>query len=240
MTFKDDLAELLIYLEGQMAGFADLLTPAERDRAGKEDDWSGKDNLAHSVVWADRRLAVLEKARKGEKTHHIDYGDFDQANLEIFQEHKDKSWAEVLNMIRDSFGGITAYLEAVSEDYLHSTLEGEEQTIWQSIANNYLMHPLIHLWDFLRNHSLQEKIQDIFGEDFFQKLRGLDTSNHWQGLVEYNLACLLALSGETERSLQGLKKALEINPGVKDWSRQDPDLESLRGRPEYQALYREE
>jgi tetratricopeptide (TPR) repeat protein len=53
---------------------------------------------------------------------------------------------------------------------------------------------------------------------------------------EYNRACFAALCGETEEALRLLAIALEKRQTSREWARQDPDLESLRADPRFQAL----
>ncbi len=52
----------------------------------------------------------------------------------------------------------------------------------------------------------------------------------------YNLACLNALSGDKEKGIAYLIKAVELDSRVKDWVKQDTDLESLRSLPEFDAV----
>jgi hypothetical protein len=56
--------------------------------------------------------------------------------------------------------------------------------------------------------------------------------------VKYNLACHYALLGAKAEAIRELRESLALNPGPIDWSRQDPDLDAVRGEPGYQALYR--
>jgi TolB-like protein/tetratricopeptide (TPR) repeat protein len=54
--------------------------------------------------------------------------------------------------------------------------------------------------------------------------------------VRYNVACLYALEGELERAISALEDAFEVGFGNRDWIERDPDLDSLRGHPRFQAL----
>jgi hypothetical protein len=65
----------------------------------------------------------------------------------------------------------------------------------------------------------------------------LDPSSSWQGTARYNLACHYALIGEAEKAIDGLREALELNPRLTDWSKEDPDFAPLREDPRYMALY---
>jgi tetratricopeptide (TPR) repeat protein len=44
----------------------------------------------------------------------------------------------------------------------------------------------------------------------------------------YNLACAYSLQNEGEKGMAYLLKAIEIDKNVKDWAKQDPDLQNLR------------
>jgi adenylate cyclase len=52
----------------------------------------------------------------------------------------------------------------------------------------------------------------------------------------YNVACVYALVGKTEQSVDLLEKAIAAGFFFKDWARTDPDLNSLRAHPRFQAL----
>jgi hypothetical protein len=43
--------------------------------------------------------------------------------------------------------------------------------------------------------------------------------------------------GEKEKAIERLKQALDLNPELTEWSKEDPDLASIREEPECLALY---
>jgi adenylate cyclase len=55
-------------------------------------------------------------------------------------------------------------------------------------------------------------------------------------LVLYNAACNWALLGEPDHALDGLERAIEAGVAVGDWIQHDPDFESLREHPRFQAI----
>jgi serine/threonine protein kinase/tetratricopeptide (TPR) repeat protein len=57
--------------------------------------------------------------------------------------------------------------------------------------------------------------------------------------VRYNVACLYALEGETEKAIASLEDAVRNGFGRVEWFKRDPDLDSLRGDPRFEALLRE-
>jgi TolB-like protein/Flp pilus assembly protein TadD len=54
--------------------------------------------------------------------------------------------------------------------------------------------------------------------------------------VRYNVACLYALEGAAEKAIECLEQAVRAGFAQLEWIAHDPDLESLRGHPRYQAL----
>jgi TolB-like protein/tRNA A-37 threonylcarbamoyl transferase component Bud32 len=54
--------------------------------------------------------------------------------------------------------------------------------------------------------------------------------------VLYNVACLYALEGQPDSALDLLEEAVRAGFGAREWIAHDPDLESLRGLPRFEAL----
>ncbi|HXI69442.1 MAG TPA: tetratricopeptide repeat protein [Verrucomicrobiae bacterium] len=66
-----------------------------------------------------------------------------------------------------------------------------------------------------------------------ERLASLEPQN---SLVFYNLACSYSLTGQFDRAVAALEKALSL--GYRDfaWLAKDPDLKKLRAQPAYVAL----
>lgn len=54
--------------------------------------------------------------------------------------------------------------------------------------------------------------------------------------VRYNVACLYAVAGETDRAIGLLEEARRAGFGNRDWLERDPDLDSLRADPRFRRL----
>ena len=69
-----------------------------------------------------------------------------------------------------------------------------------------------------------------------RKLVRLDPKN---ATAHYNLACSLALCKKRPDALRSLRKAISLGYDDLDWMQQDPDLEGLKGDPEFQKLIKQ-
>jgi adenylate cyclase len=84
------------------------------------------------------------------------------------------------------------------------------------------------------------------GSSVLTRLGQTDRSKQWtqqamtlapnDPLVLYNAACNFALLGETNNAIDGLERAIEAGVAVGDWIKHDPDFESLRSHPRFQAI----
>jgi uncharacterized Ntn-hydrolase superfamily protein len=57
-----------------------------------------------------------------------------------------------------------------------------------------------------------------------------------EGEPHYHMACFLARAGDYDAALAELEKARELDGELPSWAAEDPDLEPLYDRPEFQAL----
>jgi len=59
--------------------------------------------------------------------------------------------------------------------------------------------------------------------------------------ILYNVACIYSLQGKIEEAIDCLEKAMKPTKGhwYKGWAQKDPDLDSLRSHPRFQALLQE-
>jgi tetratricopeptide (TPR) repeat protein len=55
-------------------------------------------------------------------------------------------------------------------------------------------------------------------------------------LVQYNLACSCSLTGQPERAVASLHRALDLGYSDFNWLRRDPDLRNIRRHPLYKSI----
>jgi tetratricopeptide (TPR) repeat protein len=165
--------------------------------------------------------------------------DFDQVNADVFERNRHRPWSEVLALSQRAQGSLVERLNALSEADLTSAEYfpwQEGRPLWRLIVGNSYAHPISHLAQYYVEHGRVAYANQIQTEAA-DLLAQLDDSPSWRGIVRYNLACHYAVVGEGEKAISGLSQALRLNPELTEWSKQDPDLASIRREPAYQALY---
>jgi tetratricopeptide (TPR) repeat protein len=56
------------------------------------------------------------------------------------------------------------------------------------------------------------------------------------GLLFYNVACCESLTGQTADALEHLRQAFELSDRFREYAREDPDLDPIRGEPVFKEL----
>jgi tetratricopeptide (TPR) repeat protein len=235
MTLKEKLIALIEGISAEEQVLSQNLSESERSVRGEPDRWSPKDEIAHLAAWTERVVANLEAASRGESP--VTYDDFEAVNARDFEMYRDWPWGDVLEKALTANRQLVEQIERRSDEDLRAALT-EERTVWQSIAGTGYAHPTTHL-DYIYLGRGDAQYGTELQERAATALLELDRSPTWQGTVRYNLACHYALAGEVDRAISGLREALELNPGLKEWSREDPDFTCLREEPAYLALYEE-
>lgn len=238
MELKSKLIELIEHASKEEQALFARLSEDERAVRGEPDRWSPKDTIAHLAAWKTRLAENLAVAARGETPVRVE--DFEAVNARDFELNRDRSWSEILNEAAEASRQLVEQVENRSEAELRGTdtLPWEEgRPLWRVIAGNACTHVMaIHLGPALVECGEKEYAKQL-QEDAAKLLLELDESQSWQGVVRYNLACHYALAGETETAIERLREALELNPELTEWSKEDSDLASLREEPGYKALY---
>lgn len=234
MVKKEKLLELIRRGHAELQHFADQLSEAERNTIGVGDHWSARDMLTHLIEWKRRSAEYHDAADQGEDVPYIK--DINHENSAIVDGYRRMSWDEVQAALDRALQVNLAVVERLSDDELndpdrYAFLNG--RTAWRNLIGNSFMHPLaMHLRPWYIAHG-QVDYATRLAEEEARLLCELDPDPQWQGLTTYNLACHYALIGDEQRALNKLAAALQLNPGLTEYSQQDPDFESLYNTPEF-------
>ncbi|MGE5250369.1 MAG: tetratricopeptide repeat protein [Bacteroidota bacterium] len=88
----------------------------------------------------------------------------------------------------------------------------------------------------LANASLGGYYRKMGLEELAQKHIGKAMKNFYSSENEYNRACMEALMGNTEQSIELLRVALKNKQTYVEWVLRDPDLDSIRRDPRFKQL----
>lgn len=237
MERKPILLTLLARAYAEEKAFVAGLTEDQRARVGTLEQWSAKDVIAHNTAWKGRLAENLLAVSQGQAPQRTE--DYDQENEMLYKEYHAKSWEEVEGLAEEAHQALMERVEELGEETLGSCelfpWQGD-RPLWRMIIGNAYNHPLIHIAEHFRNQGESRRSGELIGE-MARSSADLDSDPSWQGGVRYNLACHHSLLGRKEKAIEELREALRLNPDLEDWSKQDPDLEPIRGEPGYQAIY---
>ncbi|NLX10748.1 MAG: ClbS/DfsB family four-helix bundle protein [Chloroflexi bacterium] len=236
MAKRDNLLALLARGRANERAFYDDLSAEERAAGGTFENWSPKDLLAHIMAWQKRTLdRILDPgsvpAAPGDDTEH--------QNVNFYETYRDWSWDDVLAESDRVYEELVSWIQSAPEDALTNSqyfdwLDG--QPLWRRIAGDGFSHPLVHLAETYVRRGRADRASQMY-EQSVQVANALDDSPEWRSIAIYNLACYYAIAGQKEKAVERLRQALELNPGLTEWSKEDPDFASIRQEPDYQAIY---
>ncbi len=215
-----------------------ILDENERSSAGKLGQWSAKDIMAHIASWKERTICDITATLSGENPEVG--GGLDRINAAIYEANKNKSWEDILTHLERVYKSSIECVRAIPHEKMidSNTLPWQEgRPLWRIIAGNGYIHPITHLAEYYFKRGddnyavkLHEQAADLTAE--------LTNSPDWLSVVKYNLACCYALSGQHRRAINELGESLKLNSDLTEWSREDPDLASIRRYVGYKSLYR--
>jgi len=231
---KQKMLALVQQVYDAIVELTDTLSPAEKDEKGSLKLWSAKDTLANLAFWLRHFNTQLEKAAKCEKIPTIEY--FNEVNDGVLLEHMDQPFEEAWQDLKAIQAELMKKYEAFSVEELfdpqkHAWLEGH--ALADRILGNSVTHLASHLSDYYAKRNQLDKaikIQEIVTgaiKDFPGQA----------ATATYNLACFYALNGMPDKAIPLIKESFQLRPDLKDWSKQDSDLESLRELPEFKTLF---
>jgi tetratricopeptide (TPR) repeat protein len=237
MEMRREIIKMLERANGIEQGVVSSISEEERSMSSSYNDWSIKDQIAHCAAWKDRLARNISAVLEGLSPTRSE--DVDRENKEIFYEFAGKPWEDVLAYAEQSYFALIEAVQNVSKEdlYVMEFLPWQSgRELWKVFLGTGYTHPLTHLSQMHLKRGNLRQARDI-QEEMSQSLLALDESPSWQSIAIYNLACFYALSGEKAKAIEDLKEALRLNPTLMDWSKQDPDFDSIREDPKFSAIY---
>jgi tetratricopeptide (TPR) repeat protein len=239
MQIKQRLLNLLRLAYNEEQVFFAKLSDRERSAIGKLEQWSAKDLIAHLGAWKERQTQKITATLRGENPP-ID-GNLDEINSKIFEENRNTSWDDILKYAERGYSSAVDCVRAVPDAKLVDSRAlpwQEGKPLWRIIVGNGYVHPITHLTEYYSKKGDSYYATKI-SEKSAELLMQLSDNPSWLGIVKYNLACCYAISNQQGKAIIKLKEALKLNSDLIEWSKEDPDLASIRELPKYQSIYTE-
>ena len=233
---KKELSELLEKGHQAEKEFIATLSDEERNAVGTFERWTAKDIIAHNSYWRKSHAEDILDVLAGKSPVQTDD---DEVNEGVYSQYKDHSWEEVNALVVKSLEVMGEALNALSEDDLQrSDFYPWEQgrPLWREVVGNLYTHVILHLSDWHLKRGNLTRTAEMY-QEMTGQLTSLDESPEWQGTIRYNNACSFSLLGDKEKAIDELREALKLNPGLTEWSKEDPDFEPIRDEAGYKAIY---
>jgi hypothetical protein len=236
VSLKEQLLTILQRSHEAEQAFVANLSDEQRSALGTYEKWCAKDAVAHIAFWQEHQAAQLAALARGEEPPSAP-PNYEQANAACFQRFCQRPWDEVQAYAEQAMAQLINAVSALDEDALAAPFpDSREQPLWQDIVNTAYTHALMHTAEQYTQHGQPQQAGQLW-QAWGQLVAPLDDSAEWQGLVHYNVACSLALSGLPNQAVAELRQSLQLRPSLTTWSRHDTDLASLHDMPEYRQLF---
>ena len=196
--------------------------------------WTAKDHVAHLAHWRRHAAEVLAAVHAGSQPPSA--GDVDADNAEVHAANLARPAVEVAEQARASYAQLARAIEDCTEQELLLPRPGREQDkVWEVIPGNCHMHVGEHLvfWYEAQGDDQAAEQAQLWTLEI-QEAAFSDPKSLSFGT--YNLACYYARNSRAAEALPHLKRSFELNPDLKEWARQDKDLDRVRDDPALRAI----
>jgi tetratricopeptide (TPR) repeat protein len=230
---KDKLRDLI--KAGRDKEASDLLPYVNDAPSDTPEGWTAKDQLAHLTAWRQFAAAEMDAVRTGGPAPDASDDD-DVENAKTYEQTHQQPAASIREAGRRSWDQLAAAVEACSDtDLAKLRLRRPNQPLWQEIPNNTYFHLAEHLayWHTDSGDGAAAEKAAKWGYDLATSTFPEDRA---RGVAAYNLGCFYAKHGRAAEAIPYLRTAIELRPDLRDWAKQDTDLDQIRETPELARL----
>jgi len=205
---------------------AELLPQCDDAAPAVPGAWTVKDHLAHMAAWREHAAHLLAPGGRAEAM--AEGRNLEERNAAIHEATRGLSAGAVAESVRTSWEVLAAAIEACSEEDLRAPRPNDpERQVWEVIPGNTHGHLAEHL-EYLASGRGDEPaaeavalwVHDLDNQSF--------ADDRTRGSADYNLGCFYARRGRVEDAFPYLRRGLELNPGLREWAREDRDLDPIR------------
>lgn len=217
----------------------ELVDAAEDLPADPSGRWHAKDHLAHVAWWRERDGRLIEAVRTGSTPPPAvgsrEGKDDNRQNDVIYAIYRDQPLADIRDHATSAWETYSAAVAACSkEDLTRRHPYVADDVLWQTAlgipyhTGEHLTYLYQDSGDEARVEATQRWLRDIY-------VAVAPDAKHRAGAT-YNLACYYARNGRAAEALPLLRESFEGNPRLREWAKQDTDLDPIRDDPAVKEL----
>ena len=227
--FKPVLLDLLHQAQTDQNTFFQQMPATELVASGTPECWSAKDHVAHLTFWR-QRLSLRVQAIL-EKQPQPPFDDFEQLNPVIFEQHRHRSWPDLLSESDVGYAELIALASRLTEEELTAfnlfDWTHERAPLYSAFMGYCYEHTQQHLAQYsLDRHDLERAIDSY--EAWASRVIEAEVPDPLKGSIFYNLACFYATHSRQEQAWPSLQQAFTLYPATREFALTDPDLVKLR------------
>lgn len=220
MGTKEALIRAIDGYRSDLDRIDDWFEPSSRRSSRDFEHWGAIDFIAHSAFFTERRIRIIEDPPGVEPL-----GEFEQALRLVFDRNTDSTWDEATGTLRASLDGLKE-LTSKRDDPDLEALDDDDRPIWRGIAFYGILHSSAHVaqamvraGNVIDAVSLQRRVTE--------SLKEINRTDRWVGMVDFNLARVLALAGDSGAAAVA-RDAISRYPDLGSRAQHDPDFETIR------------
>ena len=221
---KQELLEALAETRRREANLSALVTEEPPDPSGR---WRVQDHLSHLAWLRERDARVIDAVRTGGDIPPRHEGERDLSAV-IYDATRDQTASTVIANSQRSWDLLLGAIEACSEEDFarpHPLREGRK-LVDESPADHVGAHLM---WAYLDagDEKAAEAVQ-LWARELSNRMFDDPRS---RGVASYNVGCFYARVRRAGEAVPLLREGMELSPQLKDWAKQDPDLDPIRDDP---------
>ena len=219
---KQELLEALAETRQREADLSALVTDEPPDPSGR---WRVQDHLSHLAWLRERDARVIDAVRTSGDIPPDTEGDLSAL---IYEATHGQTASTVIANSQRSWDLLLAAIEACSEEDFarpHPLREGRK-LVDESPADHVGAHLM---WAYLDagDEKAAEAVQ-LWARDLSNRMFDDPRS---RGVASYNVGCFYARVRRAGDAVPLLREGMELSPQLKEWAKQDPDLDPIRHDP---------
>jgi tetratricopeptide (TPR) repeat protein len=173
------------------------------------------DEFETALEHQERAVFLLEAESRSPRTARVTSNLFLLRYAAAQSYHQDGRQEDAIRMMREGL------------DYHRRVLGGTHPTIFPILG--------MLAWVY-QDQSRHEEYEDTLRELLEAERRFIGEDHPGLAGTMYDLGCLAALRGDPDEALDWLRQSVDHGWSKGDWMTRDPDLVSLHGTPEFEAL----